>query len=200
MGLQNSQKSKKTKISAWKLFLIFNITILSMKKIIVIIGSTIGLLGIFAGLIDQTMGWWEFTSVSELFGTNTNKTFLSPFGNFTFDYQNDVIALESKIMVVIAILVILGNIGALVGSFMDKKMVVIIGASIVALCLLYFLYALGNFEQITDFIHDETKSAIFGKETISFVLTFNNSWRLGNGYFITLAGSIATLVGLGLKD
>ena len=79
-------------------------------------------------------------------------------------------------------------------------MISIIGAFIVILSLAYFLYALGNFEQITDFIHDETKSALFGKETITFILTYNNSWRLGNGYFITLAGSIATLVGLGLKD
>ena len=172
-----------------------------MKKIIVIIGSIIGLLGIFAGLIDQTLGWWEFTSVYDvLFTTHTDKTFLSPFGNITYDFNETVTALEGNAMIMIAILVIIGNISVLIGGSVDKKLVSIIGISVVLLCLIYFLYGLGNFEQISNYINDGTKSALFGKETNIFILTFNNSWRLGNGFFIASAGSIVSVVGLALKD
>ena len=131
---------------------------------------------------------------------HTDKTFLSPFGDLTYNYQDDIVALEGNIMIIIAFLVIIGNLGALIGGSMDKKMISIIGIFVVILSLGYFLYALGNFEQITDFINDETKSVLFGKETINFILTFNNSWRLGNGYLITSIGSIASVVGLVLKD
>jgi len=172
-----------------------------MKKIIIIIGSIIGLLGVLAGLIDQTLGWWEFTSVYELLGnTTTYKTFLSPFGNITYDYQDDVDALESKIVIVIAILVIIGNIVILIGGFMDKKMIAFIGVFIVLVGLSYFLYSLGNFEQIMDLIQDESKSVLFGKETISFIGTLNNSWRLGNGYFITAGGFIISAIGSLIKE
>jgi len=75
-----------------------------------------------------------------------------------------------------------------------------IGIFVVLLSLIYFLYALGNFDQISNHISDGTKSALFGKETITFILIFNNSWRLGNGYFITSLGSIVSTVGLALKD
>lgn len=172
-----------------------------MKKIVAIIGGIIGLAGIIASLFDQTLGWWEITSVVEILGSSTTyKTFLSPFGNLSYDYKDDIISIEGSIMILIALTTIIGNVLLLVGAFTDKNVLVIIGTFLAIIGLTYFLYSIGNFEEITALIQDESLSVIFGSESYTFIATTTSNWRLGNGYFVTAAGAMVSLVGSFLKE
>ena len=180
-----------------------------MKKIVVLIGSILGLLVIIAGLIFQIFGWWEFTLISDISGEQiTHTEYLSPFGRITNDYFDTVTTDGGIIIILIAILVIIGNISVLIGGLLDRKLISIIGVSIVFLSLLFFIFALGsesNFPRINTkwFLRlaSNDYSVYWGNFINEGVIVPGDySWRLGNGFLIMCVGCIVSIVGVALKD
>lgn len=174
-----------------------------MKKILVIIGSVIALIGIFLPFADMTLGWWQYTQrLNTILGDTVTKYYLSPFGIISNDANSDTTQIEGYVLLIASIVTILGGVVAAVGAFTDKSLVAIIGSVLMIAGLAYFCYSLGNIEEIRQMLYDDTISAIFGKNEDIWILigTADLQWRLGNGFFITAAGSLLTLVASFLKE
>jgi hypothetical protein len=171
-----------------------------MKKIVVILGGVIAVVGVLASFLDQTLGFWQVLKSVEFLGNTTNTTtFLSSFGQLSNTADDTIVTLEkSSITLIVGISILLGGVIATIGASVEKNGLAIIGTVLMLVGLAYFLYSLSNFAEIVDFVEDQ--GALFGNATSTFISTTTLTWRLGNGYFISAGGSIIALVGAILKE
>lgn len=171
-----------------------------MKKLVVILGGVIAVVGVLASFLDQTLGFWQVFDVFEILATTTETTtFISSFGQISNTADDTIEILEkSSTMLIIGITILLGGVIAAIGAGVEKKTLAIIGTALILVGLVYFVYTLPNFTEIADIVEDQ--SALFGDATYTFIGTLTRTWRLGNGFFISAAGSITALVGSILKE
>ena len=171
-----------------------------MKKIIVILGGIIAVVGVLASFLDQTLGFWQVLDSVEILGSTTDTTtFLSSFGQISNTGDDSIETLEqSTIMLIIGISILVGGVIAIIGAGVGKNGLAIIGSVLMLVGLVYFVYSLPNFVEIADLVED--KSAFFGEATYTFIGTLTRTWRLGNGFFISAGGCIISLVGSVLKE
>ncbi|MHA1745439.1 MAG: hypothetical protein ACTSWW_05535 [Promethearchaeota archaeon] len=171
-----------------------------MKKIVVILGGVIAVVGVLASFLDQTLGFWQVLDLVEFVGNTTETTtFLSSFGQLSNTADDPIVTVEkSSIMLIVGLSILLGGVIATIGAGVEKNALAIIGTVLILVGLVYFVYALPNFIEIADIVEDQ--SALFGDATTTFIVTLTRTWRLGNGFFISAAGSITALVGSILKE
>ncbi|MHA1585523.1 MAG: hypothetical protein ACTSVU_04575 [Promethearchaeota archaeon] len=175
-----------------------------MKKAIPIIGGIILVIGVLIGFVDKTLGFWQIKSVYELLGsTTTNISFLSIFGQISKTGSNDVSSVaDITPFLIVAISILIGGILIIFGGVKNTKGLTIIASIIAIAGLAYFVYSLANIPEVGDLmiLISNDKSRIFGTETISLIGTTTYHWRLGNGYLISAAGALISLIGSFTKD
>ena len=170
-----------------------------MKKIIVILGGIIAVIGVLASFLDQTLGFWQVLDSLEILGSTTDTTtFLSSFGQISNTDDSIETLEQSTIMLIIGISILVGGVIAIIGAGVEKNGLAIIGTVLMLVGLVYFVYSLPNFVEIADLVEDN--SAFFGEATYTFIGTLTRTWRLGNGFFISTGGCIISLVGAVLKE
>jgi hypothetical protein len=175
-----------------------------MKKLVALIGGIIILVGVFIGLIDPSLGWWQMDITYTIFNnTKEGALYLSSFGGITDTYNDSTDQLEGAIIYIIMALAALGGILLIVGAAKESSGIAFIGVLMAIGGLAYFIYALPNFEQLVDFAtigSNTPENMVWGSADLTFIGEYTLNWRLGNGYIITAAGALVSLIGVVMKE
>jgi hypothetical protein len=162
-----------------------------MKKFIAIGGALMTIAALMLGLIDATLGVWQYSD--EIFGT----AYLNAFGQLTLFNGNVENIEDNIIMIIITTAILVGAVVILIGGFTDKGGLALLGSLVIIAGLAYFFYSLPNFQEIQNYLWFTDKNVFIGSEV---VLTVDVAWRLGNGFFVLIVGFVVSLIGSLLKD
>ena len=162
-----------------------------MKKFIAIGGALMTVAALMLGLIDASLGLWQYSN--EVFGS----AYLNAFGQMTLFNGNVENIEDNLIMIIITTAILVGAVVILIGGFTDKGGLALIGSLLIIAGLAYFFYSLPNFQEIQNYLWFTDKNVFFGSEEI---LTVDNAWRLGNGFFVLMVSVIVSLIGSLLKE
>jgi hypothetical protein len=165
------------------------------SNIVLILGGILVIVGLLAGLLDQTLSMWQLDNGLFVFHLNS-------FGLLTNTLNDDVLNLCSAddvtnpgMYLYAGIICIVGSVVAIYGGAKGSKGLGILGVLAIFGGLAYFYYS------HVMFIGDNPLLSWIGgmgsAEGFAVVWGENGSvaWRIGNGAFIALAGDVVTLLG-----
>lgn len=165
-----------------------------------IIGGVLAVVGLLAGLLDNTLSMWQLDNSLFVFHLNA-------FGMLSNTFNNDVLNLCSSDDVTnpgnylyAGIIITVGAVIAIYGGAKGSKALGVIGSIALLGGLAYFYYA------HVIFIGDNPLLSWIGgmgsAEGFAIVWGENGAvnWRIGNGAFIVIAGAVISLIGFGKKN
>jgi hypothetical protein len=162
-----------------------------MAKIIAIIGGIVGIAATILWLVAPSLGWWEII-FDPIIGNNV-EYYLSPFGIFTY---GDTTENWLGLFLVGGLIFLVGSILILVGAAKESTGIAVLSAIVMIAGIGLFCYALYSYEDLQDILEF---MEFWGGEYTVFFGTYNFfgtwNWRLGNGFFIAVAGAIIGLIG-----
>jgi hypothetical protein len=178
-----------------------------MKKIIGILGAIVGLIGVIFQFFDKTMGWWEadWTTTPIIGSVTTESHYFNLLGELSSSSNNNnypIVLADKTIITLILIIVLAGCVCLFIGGAKGNTALGILGTLLLIGGIVYFAYSLPNIpEMVSELHHFNPPNYLFGSGDWNFIIAdIKNSWRLGNGFFITSGGAILGFIGSAMKE
>lgn len=168
------------------------------NKLPALIGGIIGLVAVLLGLVEPSLGWWQ---IHFEFGPINMSSYINAFGYSTNTVNNDL-ELISNILLLSGLTYLAGTLLILLTAAKNMKSGAILFSFVMIIGIILFcygLYANENFADILsgiEFLSGDEHNVFFG--TFKFLGTW--TWRLGNGFFVGVAGAVISLVGAYMMD
>ncbi len=168
------------------------------NKLPAFIGAIIGLAGVLLGLVEPSLGWWQ---VNFVLGPINEYLYINAFGYSSNTFNNST-ELVSNLLLIGGLLYLAGTLLLLITTAANKKSGAILFAILMIIGLIIYCYGLyanedyGNILSGLEFLSGNKYNIFFGE--YHFFGTW--TWRLGNGFFISIAGAVIGLIGAAMID
>lgn len=166
---------------------------MSSKKIGwgVLIGAIIAIAGVLLFYVDHSLSFWQLSINLGVLGTQYD--YLNAFG-YWYTSSSGSPAQWGVPYLIAGFVVLGGGLIAFFGSILGSKNVSLFGGIVLAFGLGFFIYTHttnNNLISVAGWVNVD--NLIWGS-----IMSF--SWRLGNGYFISIIGTIVALIGASRMD
>lgn len=166
-------------------------------KGVAVLGAVVIIASVLMYYLSASLGaWWQLTIDAGILGTETG--YMNAFGIYNVEGSDPEMVL-GYLGIFNGILLIIGPLIVLLGSFKESKGLAILGSIINLAAIGLFIYALYNIDSdgaLAQFLQalDSSEDYFIHLGDFSF-FGIEFTWRIGNGFFICCAGAIIALIG-----